>query len=452
MSLLSELPMASHHFKDSFQGPPMPEIPYKIGEKINQEWLRRLALEAGVDDVGFVEINRPDLAKDRPDILKTFPHTKTLVSFAIRMNREPIRSLVRSVANLEFHHTGDQVNDVARIFVRCLEAQGIRALNPAMGFPMEADRFPGKIWVVSHKTVAVAAGLGQMGIHRNVIHPKYGNFILLGTVLIDAEVTDTSTPIDYNPCLECKLCVSACPVGAIRSDGEFNFSACYTHNYREFMGGFTDWVENIADSQSAKQYRQKVSDAESTSMWQSLSYGANYKAAYCIAVCPAGEDVIQPFTKNRKEFVKDVVKPLQQKKEPIYVVRGTDAETYVSKRFPHKSLKYVGNSLRPNSIQGFLDGLPLVFQHKKSEGLNAIYHFTFTGQETEKATVIIQNKTLQVLNGHQEEADFCMKADSQTWLGFLAKERNVFWALMTRRIRITGSIKLFKAFARCFPV
>ena len=48
-----------------------------------------------------------------------------------------------------------------------------------MGFPMEMDRFPGKTWVVSHKPVAVAAGLGQMGIHRNVIHPKFGNFILL---------------------------------------------------------------------------------------------------------------------------------------------------------------------------------------------------------------------------------------------------------------------------------
>ena len=57
-------------------------------------------------------------------------------------------------------------------------------MNPAMGFPMEMDRFPGKIWVVSHKPVAVAAGLGMMGIHRNVIHPKFGNFILLGTVLL----------------------------------------------------------------------------------------------------------------------------------------------------------------------------------------------------------------------------------------------------------------------------
>ncbi len=52
-------------------------------------------------------------------------------------------------------------------------------------FPMEMDRFPGKVWVVSHKPVAVAAGLGHMGIHRLVIHPKFGNFIALGTILID---------------------------------------------------------------------------------------------------------------------------------------------------------------------------------------------------------------------------------------------------------------------------
>lgn len=63
---------------------------------------------------------------------------------------------------------------------------------------MEMNRF-GKIWVVSHKPVAVAAGLGQMGIHRNVIHPKFGNFILLGTILIEAEVTGTDRPISRFP-------------------------------------------------------------------------------------------------------------------------------------------------------------------------------------------------------------------------------------------------------------
>lgn len=130
----------------------------------------------------------------------------------------PSGAPARSVANLEFHDTGDQVNEVARKIVAALEWQGVRALNPAMGFPMEMDRFPGKLWVVSHKPVAVAAGLGHMGIHRNVIHPKFGSFILLGTILLDREVTAYSRPIDYNLCLECKLCVSACLVGAIGLD------------------------------------------------------------------------------------------------------------------------------------------------------------------------------------------------------------------------------------------
>ena len=148
-----------------------------------------------------------------------------------------------------------------------------------------------------------------------MIHPKFGNFILLGTVLTEAEVSEHAQPIDYNPCLECKLCVAACPTGAISPDGDFNFSACYTHNYREFMGGFTNWVEQVADSKDARQYRQRVSDAESASMWQSLSFGANYKAAYCMAVCPAGEDVIAPFLTERKQYLDDVVRPFQRKPE-----------------------------------------------------------------------------------------------------------------------------------------
>lgn len=446
MAQLTEHPTVKRFYERTT---PLPEA--GAPSTLDADWLRKLCLEAGADDVGFVGIDRPELANQRDDILAVFPRTKTLVSFVCRMNREDIRSPARSVANLEFHHTGDHVNEVARKIVAALEGRGVRALNPAMGFPMEMNRFPGKIWVVSHKPVAVAAGLGQMGIHRNVIHPKFGSFILLGTILLDAEVTAHDRPIDYNPCVECKLCVAACPVGAIGADGYFNFSACYTHNYREFLGGFTDWVETIAASGDAQAYRQKVSDPESVSMWQSLSFGANYKSAYCLAVCPAGEDVIGPFLTDRKEFLKEVVKPLQDKVETIYVVPGSDAEGYVPRRFPHKKAKRVSNGLRSHSIRGFLEGLPLVFQRDQAAGLDATYHFTFTGEEQAKATVIIRNKTPQVKDGHTGAADIHVTADSRTWLGFLAKERSLVWALLRRRIRIKGSPRLLLAFGKCFP-
>src|SRR5437660_1212725 len=140
-----------------YEKPPAAPAP----DKLDAAWMRQLCLEAGADDVGLVEISRPALDDQRDDILRFFPATKTLVSFVCRMNREPIRSTARSVANLEFHHTGDHVNEVARQVVTALERHGVRAVNPAMGFPMEMDRYnKGKIWVVAHKPVAVAAGLG----------------------------------------------------------------------------------------------------------------------------------------------------------------------------------------------------------------------------------------------------------------------------------------------------
>ncbi|MFH9821927.1 SCP2 sterol-binding domain-containing protein [Streptomyces bobili] len=420
-------------------------------EPLDAAWLRQLCLDAGADDVGFVEIDRTEIADQRADLGAALPGVRTLISFVVRMNRESIRTPARSVANLEFHHTGDHTNDVGRHIVAELEAMGVRALNPAMGFPMEMEKFPRKTWVVGHKPVAVAAGLGKMGIHRNVIHPRFGNFILLGTVLIDAEISDLSQPIEFNPCLECKLCVTACPTGAIASDGHFNFSACYTHNYREFMGGFGDWAEQVAESRNADDYRSRVSDSESASMWQSLSFGANYKAAYCMSVCPAGEDVIGPWLDDRRAHLTQVVRPLVDKEETVYVVPGSDAEQHVAARFPHKHTKQVAMSLRANSIDGLVEGLPLIFQREQAKGMSATYHFTFTGDESRQITVTIRDRELDVADGHHGEPDLRITADTRTWLRFLSKPSLLAWALVRRQIKLHGSPRLLRDFGRCFP-
>jgi len=419
---------------------------------LDAAWLRQLCLDAGADDVGFVEVERTSLAGEHTHIMRAFPRTRTLVSIVSRMNRDNVRSPARSVANSEFHHTGDEVNIVIRKIVTTLERKGIRVMNPPMAFPMEADRWmTERLWLVSHKPIAVAAGLGRMGIHRNVIHPKFGNFILLGTILLGAEVSAYGQELDYNPCLTCKLCVAACPVGAIGPDGAFNATACYTHNYHEFMGGFSGWVETIADSRNGKDYRRRVKDSETVSMWQSLAYGPNYKAAYCLAVCPAGEDVIGPYVASKKEFTNEFLRPLQAKEESLYVIRGSDAETHAKKRFPNKSLRYVSGSLRPRTIKSFLEGIQISFQRLAAGDLNATYHFTFTGSESAAATIVIRNGTVKVSAGLQDEPNLRVITDTATWLGFLAKEKSLPWALLTRRIKLRGNPKWLLAFGKCFP-
>src|SRR6266568_9416485 len=77
-------------------------------QSLDRERLRQVCLDAGADDAGFVEIDRPEIADQKTDILWLLPKAKTLISFVVRMNRENIRTPARSIANLEFHHTTDE--------------------------------------------------------------------------------------------------------------------------------------------------------------------------------------------------------------------------------------------------------------------------------------------------------------------------------------------------------
>ena len=70
---------------------------------------------------------------------------------------DDIRSSARSVSNLEFHRAGADVDKVAQRIAAALSALGHPSINPSMAFPMEMDDSPGRSWIVSQKTVAVAA-------------------------------------------------------------------------------------------------------------------------------------------------------------------------------------------------------------------------------------------------------------------------------------------------------
>jgi len=419
--------------------------------EVDAQWLKNLVLEAGADDVGIVEVGRPDLDGHRGDILRIFPATKALISLVFRLNPENIRSLSRAASDLDFKRAMDEVDQVGRKIVWGLRRQGVRSLAPSSGFPMDLDLWPGKMWPVSHKPVAEAAGMGLMGKHRLLIHPRFGSFITLGTILIDRPVSQYDKPLAFNPCINCGMCSAVCPVGAIGNDGAFHFVNCITHNYRDRLGGFSDWVEKIVGSKTVLSYRQKVSDPETVSMWQGLTYGVSNKCSYCMAVCPAGEEMIAPYLDDRKTYMASVVKPLQEREDTVYVLGASDGEDHARKHFSRKKVKRVGNGLRPKSAANFLEALPLLFQRDQSGDLNATYHFTFTGDEDIRSTVVIKNKTLEVTPGHAGTPNLHLTADSKTWVGFISKEKSLIGALLQRKIRLKGSPRLMKEFARCFP-
>jgi putative sterol carrier protein len=82
--------------------------------------------------------------------------------------------------------------------------------------------------------------------------------------------------------------------------------------------------------------------------------------------------------------------------------------------------------------------------------VNAVFHFTFRGAEDIKATIVIRDKKLQVMEGHSEKPDLRVIADSKTWMSFLQKDTYIVWAMIRRKI-IQGSPRLLLAFGHCFP-
>ena len=167
-------------------------------------------------------------------------------------------------------------------------------------------------------------------------------------------------------------------------------------------------------------------------------------------MCPAGTDVIASYTEDKAAYVKSVLDPLQNKEEALFVLPGSDAEDYALRRFPHKPIRHVGGGLRPRTIGGFLDGLPLVFQRGKAKGLAATYHFTFTGTEARLATISIRDRKLTVTDGHVGAADIAVTTKARAWLAFVYKERSLARMLLTGSLRIKGRPSLLMAFGKCF--
>src|SRR5947207_14708451 len=138
---LSEHPSVKHFYEEKAK-----QSEARTDQILDAAWLRKLCLDAGADDVGFIERERPEIADQKAEIDNVFPRTRTLISVVCRMNRENIRTSARSICNLEFHQTTDETNEVACRIVTALQEVGISGVSGGVvGFCMGVDRWGSKM-------------------------------------------------------------------------------------------------------------------------------------------------------------------------------------------------------------------------------------------------------------------------------------------------------------------
>jgi epoxyqueuosine reductase len=91
---------------------------------------------------------------------------------------------------------------------------------------------------------AARAGVGFYGKNTMLITRRHGSWVVLGTLVTDIEI-EPSRPLDLD-CGDCRLCIDACPTGALDEPGTLDATRCLSYwtqspqtipeEYREPLG------------------------------------------------------------------------------------------------------------------------------------------------------------------------------------------------------------------------
>ncbi len=173
----------------------------------------------GVADIGTV---KNDFKLSR-NLLEKFDKA---VSLGLRLSFAVLQDIADAPTRLYFHHyrTANALLDQAALKIsNHIQAKGHLAL------PVPASQildWQNQKAHLSHKKIGHLAGLGWMGRNNLLVNRQFGCQFRLATILTDMPLK-TDEPVQQD-CGDCRLCVAACPVNAIKeSRDDFDHIACF---------------------------------------------------------------------------------------------------------------------------------------------------------------------------------------------------------------------------------
>ncbi len=419
------------------------------------------------DDVGVISIDDPAIAHEREEVLYVYPHARSLVCLIGEENKAAMQSRYLPTANHELYSCEERIFQMGHRTVKYLNGLGAEALTTTIGWPQEvSQRWADKIWPLSHKLVAQAAGLGVIGTSRNFLHRRFGAYCLIDTVVTNLEWPSYDVPADWNPCLTCNLCVASCPTEAIHADGTFDFFACYNHTYRDSIPGFLDLVGDLSE-RSPRAFRKRWADNEIAALWQALAFKVEYRCFNCVATCPAEiESAFHGDRQVRRRYLDETLKPLTH-------TRGVEDAQFVldtpSARERHgippgewrTPIDRAGRSwqgvrlvnlrrIRTQNVDAMMRWMPQYFRPTEAAGLACTVHFDLTGPGGGRWTMRIAGQRCEMRPGLAGTADLVIRTRATLWLAIHRGDTSPVLALLTGRLRLRGRRRLFLRFPALF--
>jgi epoxyqueuosine reductase QueG len=420
------------------------------------------------DDVGVVSIDDPALAHEREEILWVYPHTRSLVCMIGEENKAAMQSRYLPSANNELYRCEERLWEMGRRTVKYINALGGEGLTTTIGWPQEVgQRWADKIWPLSHKLVAQAAGLGVIGLSRNFLHRKFGAYCLIDTVLTNLEWPAYDEPVGWNPCVQCNLCVASCPTEAIKPEGDFDFFACYNHTYRDSIPGFLDLVRDLSE-RGKTEFRKRWTDNEIAALWQAMAFKVEYRCFNCVATCPAEiETAFHAERDTRRRYLDETLKPLTHTRavedEQFVIDSPAMREKYDIPpgewRTPvdrasrsSRGVRLVSlRRIRTQSVDAMMRWMPQYFRPYEADGLAFTTQFDLTGGGGGRWAMRIADGRCEVRPGDADAPDLTIRMPALLFLAIHRGEASPVWGLLTGRIRLGGRRRFFLVFPRLFP-
>ncbi|MBW1802962.1 MAG: tRNA epoxyqueuosine(34) reductase QueG [Deltaproteobacteria bacterium] len=89
---------------------------------------------------------------------------------------------------------------------------------------------------VLEKSFACTAGIGFIGKNNMLLIPGYGSYFYLAEILTTLELPVAPPPVMDPQCGSCRLCVDACPTGALEKPYSLDASRCLAYLTIEYEG------------------------------------------------------------------------------------------------------------------------------------------------------------------------------------------------------------------------
>jgi epoxyqueuosine reductase len=105
---------------------------------------------------------------------------------------------------------------------------------------------------VPDRLAAVRAGIGEIGRNTFLCAPGIGTFVIVHTFIVDAELSYDAPAQETHCPPDCRLCIDACPTGAIVGEFRMNPRRCLTFNHVVNVHGFRNTSPYIDQDIRAK--------------------------------------------------------------------------------------------------------------------------------------------------------------------------------------------------------